>query len=94
MTSSSECSEHPPTGTRACSPTPTRSTSLPAAPGHLGYAHGPHFCLGAGLARVEAEVALGALLRRFPGLASAPGEHGGRLPDPGTWRLAALPVTV
>ncbi|MGW4471811.1 cytochrome P450 [Nonomuraea sp. NPDC004354] len=69
-------------------------TRVPAAPGHLGYAHGPHFCLGAGLARVEAEVALGALLRRFPRLAPAPGEHGGRLPDPGTWRLAALPVTV
>ena len=62
--------------------------------GHLGFAHGPHFCLGASLARVQTQVALTALLRRFPGLAMAapPGEL--RAPDPGTWRLTALPVTL
>jgi cytochrome P450 len=62
-------------------------------PAHLGYAHGPHFCLGAALARVQTEVALTALLRRFPGLALADG-GAERIPDPGTWRLAALPVTL
>lgn len=36
--------------------------------GHLAFGHGIHYCLGASLARVEAEVALGALLARFPGL--------------------------
>ncbi len=61
--------------------------------GHLGFAHGPHFCLGASLARVQTEVALTALLRRFPGLALAP-ENAGRAPDPGTWRLASLLVTL
>jgi cytochrome P450 len=63
--------------------------------GHLGFAHGPHFCLGASLARVQTEVALTALLRRFPGLALASFPRDvGRVPDPGTWRLASLPVTL
>jgi len=34
--------------------------------GHLAFGHGIHYCLGAPLARMEAEVALGALLARFP----------------------------
>ncbi|MEO2168000.1 MAG: cytochrome P450, partial [bacterium] len=33
---------------------------------HLALSHGVHFCLGAQLARLEAEIAIGALLRRFP----------------------------
>ncbi|HSP96710.1 MAG TPA: cytochrome P450 [Candidatus Dormibacteraeota bacterium] len=31
---------------------------------HLAFGFGPHYCLGANLARLEAEVAIGALLRR------------------------------
>jgi cytochrome P450 len=63
--------------------------------GHLGFAHGPHFCLGASLARVQTEVALTALLRHFPDLALADGpEEGRRALDPGTWRLTSLPVVV
>jgi cytochrome P450 len=34
----------------------------------LAFAHGPHFCLGAHLARIEARAALLALLQRLPGL--------------------------
>lgn len=33
--------------------------------GHLGFANGPHFCLGASLARAQTEVALTALLHRW-----------------------------
>jgi cytochrome P450 len=36
---------------------------------HLGYGYGGHFCLGAALARLEAEVAIGRLIKRFPELA-------------------------
>jgi cytochrome P450 len=70
-----------------------RRTAGPA--GHLGFAHGPHFCLGASLARAQTEVALTALLRRFPDLALAvAGDDVARVPDPGSWRLASLPVTL
>ena len=33
---------------------------------HLAFGHGAHFCLGAPLARLEGEIAVGALARRFP----------------------------
>ncbi|WP_395152732.1 cytochrome P450 [Ilumatobacter sp.] len=35
---------------------------------HLGYGYGGHFCLGAALARLETEVAIGRLIKRFPEL--------------------------
>jgi vitamin D3 1,25-hydroxylase len=38
------------------------------AAGHVAFGHGIHFCLGAPLARIEGEVALSALLERFPRL--------------------------
>jgi cytochrome P450 len=35
---------------------------------HVAFGFGPHFCLGAALARMETEIALSTLLRRFPDL--------------------------
>ncbi|MEV4940749.1 cytochrome P450 [Streptomyces zaomyceticus] len=39
-----------------------------AGPKHLSLGHGPHYCLGAPLARMEAAIALKALFTRFPDL--------------------------
>jgi cytochrome P450 len=45
----------------------------PDRPGNapLSFGAGAHYCLGAPLARLEAQVALPALLRRFPGIEAA-----------------------
>jgi cytochrome P450 len=70
-------------------------TRAPGPVGHLGFAHGPHSCLGAALARVQAQVALTALLRRAPGLALAvPATDLPRSPNGGCLRAASLPVAL
>jgi cytochrome P450 len=57
---------------------------------HLGFGYGPHHCLGAALARQEAEVAIQALLDRYPRLTLAAVPERG--PNPGTWHFAGLLV--
>ncbi|HVL83871.1 MAG TPA: cytochrome P450 [Pseudonocardia sp.] len=42
---------------------------------HIAFSSGIHYCLGAGLARMEGEVALRALFERFPDLALARPPH-------------------
>jgi cytochrome P450 len=63
------------------------------APQHLSFGGGIHHCLGAVLARAEARAAVGALVRRFPGIALATDTPAwnGRLVLRG---LDALPVTL
>ncbi|MBY4012790.1 cytochrome P450 [Rhodococcus fascians] len=38
---------------------------------HLSFSHGPHFCIGAALARAELRISFTEILRRLPGLALA-----------------------
>ncbi|TDD54323.1 cytochrome P450 family protein [Saccharopolyspora elongata] len=62
---------------------------------HLAFGHGPHFCLGASLARMEGEIGFGALLSRFPDLALAVPEE--ELQWRNSFRnrgLRTLPVTL
>ncbi len=61
---------------------------------HLAFGRGSHYCLGAPLARLEAEIALETLLRRLPGLRLdvAPDELEWRA-TPTFRRLEALPVS-
>jgi cytochrome P450 len=41
------------------------------AAGHLAFGHGIHYCLGAPLARMEGQLAIGKLIEKFPDLALA-----------------------
>ncbi|MFI8852393.1 cytochrome P450 [Streptomyces sp. NPDC053499] len=71
---------------------PGRSAD-PAQPPHLAFGHGPHYCLGAPLARAELAIALRVLATRFPDMRlAAPVEtismHTGLLVN----RLTELPV--
>lgn len=59
---------------------------------HLAFGGGIHFCLGASLARLEAQIAFGALLRRLPRLAFATATPEWR-PASVLRGLTALPVT-
>jgi cytochrome P450 len=47
----------------------------PNATRHLAFAHGPHFCIGAHLARLETQVAIGTIVDRLPRLQLAPGQR-------------------
>jgi len=60
---------------------------------HLAFGHGIHFCLGAPLARLEARIALEALLSRLPGLSVAPGAQLERMDSSIVYGLKELPVT-
>jgi cytochrome P450 len=59
---------------------------------HMSFGNGIHHCLGSSLARTEAQVAIGTLVRRFPGLEPAgEPERNGRVVLRG---LESLPVRV
>ena len=61
--------------------------------GHLAFGHGIHYCLGAPLARLEAEIAFGGLLARFGSMRLAvPAESLRWRPSTLIHGLEALPV--
>jgi cytochrome P450 len=49
---------------------------------HVAFGHGPHFCIGAQLSRLEGRVAIPALVRRFPRMRL--------VSDPPDWRPTAV----
>ncbi|MFC5286621.1 cytochrome P450 [Actinokineospora guangxiensis] len=68
----------------AVTPEAPRLHEVDDTPKHLAFGHGIHFCLGAALGRLEANVAFTQLLQRFGDL---------RLADPGffpEWRLGFM----
>lgn len=65
----------------------TRSPNL-----HLTFNYGPHFCLGAPLARMEGQIAIAEIIRRLPNLALS--ESGYRYMDTMIMRgVREMPVT-
>ena len=74
-------------------PEPDRLDVCRADTRHMAFGRGSHYCLGAPLARLEAQIALGTLFRRLPGLRLAvPRAELEWRPTPGFRRAVALPV--
>lgn len=67
-------------------PSPETFDPSKPAPNHIGFGVGAHYCLGANLARLEAQVALAAVLERLAGLHLMIGEA--EL----TWREGSLVI--
>jgi cytochrome P450 len=60
---------------------------------HLSFAFGPHFCLGAPIARAELRIFFETLIRRFPDVELAvPREQLARNPHRGLRGLVSLPL--
>ena len=72
---------------------PDRLDLMREEPRHLAFGSGIHYCLGASLARLEAQVAIGTVLRRFPALSLAT-DHPIWRPSSTLRGLETLPVVL
>jgi len=59
---------------------------------HLAFGIGPHFCLGANLARFEIRMMMTDLFRRLPDIDLEPGTAPVRIPSPLVRGIASMPV--
>jgi len=60
---------------------------------HVAFGHGAHFCIGAHLARMELQVAIGTLVTRFPGvLLAVPADDVPWRVGSAVWGVEHLPV--
>lgn len=61
---------------------------------HLAFGRGPHYCIGAHLARIQLQEAISILVRDIPGLALAvPADEVPWQPSMVTHAPACLPIT-
>jgi pimeloyl-[acyl-carrier protein] synthase len=61
---------------------------------HLAFGEGPHYCLGAALARLEGRIAVEILLEKVPRLAMAPGAQLRRQPNFSLRSWESLPIVL
>ncbi|TCP57956.1 cytochrome P450 [Tumebacillus sp. BK434] len=59
---------------------------------HLAFGHGVHFCLGAPLARLEAQIALNAILTKLPNLRRVDGQEPQKIASPIVYGFKNLQV--
>lgn len=64
----------------------------PNASSHLAFGRGIHTCIGAPLARIEARIAIGALLDHYPDMTLAPSTQWVKCPGALTRRVQSVPV--
>ncbi len=75
-------------------PVPAQFNAARSENPHLAFGHGPHYCIGAPLARIELQSVFAALIPRFPRLRlAAPVEHLRMRSERLTGGLLELPVT-